>query len=776
MKTAMPFRRALLLAAALLPAACEKPVTPVLTPLPPVAGDAGTTQPRINGIVGTPNATPAPQLSYGSSAPRIGGSSAGRATSSAGGDVSLDFADTDIREIVAQILGGMLQVNYTIDPSVHGTATLRTAQPLARDQLIPTLEALLAQNGATLVQSGALYRVVPVSAATAPLLADSGETAGSQVIPLRYASADELAKVLQPYVGTTGRVIADPGRNALLISGSPAVRAALLGLVSAFDIDVLANQSYALLPVTSGDAKDFASALQDAFRGQSGGSLAGLVRVVPMERVNAVLLVASQPRYVDDARRVYAMVERMRRDTVRSWHVLYLQTGRADDVAYVLQQAFTPNAVTAQPTGNAPGATLGGMQTQQISGTTGFSGMNSGSSAVGTGSVNTGSFNTGTTGTTGATQTGNTPAQSTQSGTGNGQFGLAAGNPLLGALSPTSAASSTGETDPNAMRIIPDRQTNAILSYATPREEDTIEAMLRKIDILPLQVRIDATIAEVDLNDQLQYGTQFYFKSGGINGILSTASQSLANTSPVAATLNSSFPGFVLAGNNNGGAPFAINALQQVTKVQVLSSPELMVLDGQPARLQVGNLVPYLSQQSQSTITSNSAIVNSVNYQATGVIMQVTPRVNKGGLVTMDISQEVSDVANGTTTQGLNSPTFTERSVTSRVVIQDGQTVGLAGLIRDNVQRGNQGIPYLKDIPLLGLLAGTQSNQRSRTELLVLITPHVIHDQRDARALTEDLRDQLLDSATTPAELRAMPPSGSIDPSAPLRHYLGAPN
>jgi general secretion pathway protein D len=324
------------------------------------------------------------------------------------------------------------------------------------------------------------------------------------------------------------------------------------------------------------------------------------------------------------------------------------------------------------------------------------------------------------------------------------------------------------------MRIIPNVQNNAILVYATPREEDTIEAMLHKIDILPLQVRIDATIAEVTLNDQLQYGTQFFFKAGGINAILNNATAPVGN--PASTVLGTSFPGFVIGGHDQGGAPLAISMLQAVTKVSVLSSPQLLVLDNQPARLQVGNLVPYLSGSAQSVISANAPIVNSVNYQPTGVIMDVTPRVNSGGLVTLDISQEVSDVAANTScTSGqtcVQSPTFEERAVTSRVVVQDGQTVGLAGLIRDNVSQGNQGIPWLKDIPLLGFLAGTQSNARVRTELLVLITPHVVHDQQDARALTEDLRDHLINAAAMPRELQALRPSGSNDPNAALRNRL----
>ncbi len=784
-------------------AACERS-EPVLESLKPLPGnEAGTATARVNGVVGTTDLPPAAQLSYGQPQP-LTTPAAGALPQ--GGAVSLDFADTDIREIVAQILGSILHVNYTIDPAVHGTATLHTATPLSNAQLVPALQALLAQNNAALVQSSGIYRVVPANAAAAaaPGAAPGAAPAtpggpgieapgGSVVVPLRYAGAEELAKVLQPFAGNAVRILPDPARNALILSGDPAGRATIANLVQAFDIDLLAGQSYALLPAGSGDAKDFASALQDAFRSQNGGALAGLVRVVPMARVNAVLVIASQARYIDDARRVYALVERARRATVRSWHVYYLQNSHANDAAYVLQRAFTPNDVTAQPTdtgqtgqgGIAQGGGVAQVSAGYGAGGYGAGGGRAGGSGFGGGGGLGGSISGANLG-GGTMGGGSLGGGGITGGLGGGVQGVGgvggaqggglslsqpaantSANPLLGGLE---TAGNGNPAEANAMRIIPNPQNNAILVYATQQEEDTIEAMLRKVDILPLQVRIDATIAEVTLNDQLQYGTQFYFKSGGINGILSTNVQSFNAANLTSAAFGTTLPGFIIGGSGLSGAPLAISALQAVTTVHVLSSPELLVLDNQPARLQVGNLVPYLSQSSQSTLSSNAPIVNSVNYQPTGVIMQVTPRVNSGGLVTLDVSQEVSDVDFSTPkASNIDSPTFLERNVTSRVVVQDGQTVGLAGLIRDSVSRGNQGIPWLKDIPVLGFLAGTQNNQRARTELLVLITPHVLHDQRDARALTEDLRDQLINAAAVPRELQSTRVSGSPDPNQRVR-------
>jgi general secretion pathway protein D len=474
-----------------------------------------------------------------------------------------------------------------------------------------------------------------------------------------------------------------------------------------------------------------------------------------------VLLVSSQPHYIEDARRLFRLVERSRLQNVRSWHVYYLQNSRSNDTAYVLQQSFTPNNVTAVPT--PPGAGRpSGINSQQAGGfggsTSGGMGSGGGIGASGTGS-NNGGGGFGSGGGLGGGSYGGGGGSSTPAAAAPAAAAPAApatGNPLLGGLDSPEGGQTT-----DAMRIIPNAQNNALLIFATPQENDTIETMLHKLDILPLQVRIDATIAEVDLNDNLQYGTQWFF-SAGLQGALSLGSS--------AGSFASGFPGFQLSGPGGTGA--ALSALQAVTKVRVLSSPQLLVLDNEAASLEVGALVPYQSQTSQSTITSNSPIVSSINYQQTGVIMQVTPRVNGGGLVTLDISQEVSTVATGLTTAGVNSPTFNERNVTSRVVIQDGQTVGLAGLISDSDSRENQGIPWLKDVPVLGLLAGQQTNTRTRTELLVLITPHVVHDQRDARSLTEDMRDQLNNAAGVPQELGNLPASGSSDPGRPVRRRL----
>jgi len=692
------------------------------------------------------------------------------------GQISLNFADTDIRDAVAQILNDILHVNYAIDPAVRGQVTLRTSEPLTNAQILPALQVLLSQVHAVLIHQDGLYRVVPGQAAPGAAqsavagMADSLSVGGEAMIPLRYAQASTLAHALTPFVQGGARITPVESSNALLVSGDPSARNALIEVIRAFDVDWLSAQSYALLPVDSGNAKDMASALQSALHG-TGNSLSQLVQVLPLARVNAVLVVARAPRYIEDAQRLFALIERHRRATIRSWHIYYVQNSSVNDVTYTLQQAFTPDNVTALP----PGSSTSGQNTQ-----TGFTGAMNGAmgggnggtgglgGATGAGGLGGGGLAGGLTGL--GAGTGQNGGQNAGQALGGGaQQNPALNNPLLGGLD---SSGTGGSHDTNTLRILSNAQHNAVLVYGTDQESDNIEQMMRRIDVMPLQVRIDAVVAEVQLNDALQYGTQFFFKSGGINGVLSNNSQSITAGTLATAAFSHTLPGFIIGGASGGGAPFAIDALQNVTTVHVLSSPQLMVQDNRAARLQVGQLVPVQIGSQSSTI--GTSVYNQFTYQPTGVIMEVTPHVSQSGLVTLDISQEVSSVsANAASnTSSAANPTFNDRSVNSRVVVQDGQTVGLAGLITENSSRANSGIPWLKNIPVLGFLAGTQNNNRQRTELLILITPHVIHDQRDAVNLMEDLRDTHPNAANVPDELTPMHGTGSSDPQKRIRESL----
>lgn len=695
---------------------------------------AQSADPRVNGrVVPEPARQSGPLITQQSAASPVGRPQAPHYGNQSG-DVTLNYVDADIREIVRVILGDTLKVNYSIDSNFQGVVTIHTAKPLKREELLTTLQNLIVQVGGSMTYENGIFHIGPADndSVVPPLVDGASFTAGSQVVPLRFASAKQLASMLEPYVGDGAKMLADPSRNVLVITGSSAARQSLLDLINVFDVDYLAGRSYALFPVKSGDPAKFVSDLQAALQLDAEGPLAGTLNIVPIEQANAVMVIAQQPAYLDRAAHLIAQLDQVKQSAGRNLHVYYLKNAQAADLQPLLQRAVNPPAGGAGGE-SAPGSLPPTAEPAQLTAAT---------------STPSGAMRTAAA--MGSPATG---AASSPAGLGAAQ---PSPSPSTSAASETSAAQQiTGAA--NGPQIIGDAKNNALIVVATEAEYAQIEAAVRKLDIMPLQVLVEATVAEVTLNDSLQYGTQFFFSHGGIQGTLSNA-QSLTPTviDPTLATpitnsqlfsglLASSFPGLAIA-KTMGSAQYALEALKSVTDVRVISAPKLLILDNQEARLQVGDLVPTITQSATSVIAAGAPVVNNVQYQETGVILTVKPRVNSGGLVTLNIQQEVSNVI-PTTSSTINSPTFQQRKIESKVVIQDGDTISLAGLISDKKQDGNSGVPVLQDIPVLGVLFSTKTNSTARTELLVLITPHVVYDSGDARALTDELRRKLAPSA-----------------------------
>jgi general secretion pathway protein D len=280
------------------------------------------------------------------------------------------------------------------------------------------------------------------------------------------------------------------------------------------------------------------------------------------------------------------------------------------------------------------------------------------------------------------------------------------------------------------MSIAPNIESNSLMIYASPAEFAMIESALKRMDVRPLQVMIEATLAEVTLTDQLRFGVQWsYLSRKGPVTFSESSSGAIAQQ----------FPGlsFLYTGSSDINA--VLSSLETLTHVKVLSTPRLLVLNNREAELKIGDQVPIITQSAVGTLTSNSTIVNSVQLKDTGVILRVIPRVNKNGLVTLDVSQEVSDVG-ATTTSSINSPTIHQRQMSSTVEVRDGETIAMGGLIRESLSTGRDGLPLLSRIPVLGALFGSTSREKDRTELIVLLAPHVIRSSEDSADLMDDLR------------------------------------
>ena len=613
------------------------------------------------------------------------------AATAAPGDVTLDFVDTDIKDVVRSVLGGMLKLPYSIDPQVSGHITLRTGTPIAQEAVLPALETALRSAGAAVVLTDGMYNVVPLADAqkrVGQVSLGSEETGpsgyGIEIVPLHYISADAMQKLLTPLVPAGGILNIDANRNLIFLAGTEPERAAIKDTIALFDVDYLEGMSYALVQPHHVDVGTLSTELSKIFD-DSSSPIAGLIRMIPIARINTLMIVSSRSAYL---RQVARWIERLDVTPVtpgRQLHYYRLQNARASEVAQTLSQLF---GGSAGPDAAAPGVPAAASATMTMPAGVGGGGASGGLTMAAP------------------------PAQA----------------PTLN-LTHVSVHASDNPDEP---QIVTDVANNALIIRADTADYAEIEDVIRHMDVTPDQVLVEVTIAEVTLTDQLKYGVEWLFQNGG-----ATFSQGQTGTP------TPKFPGFAFT-YNIPNVQIALSALGTLSKVNVVSSPKLLMLDNKPGTIEVGDQVPIVTQTSVSSITPNAPLVSTIEQRDTGVILTVTPRIGTSGIVFLELAQEVSDVI-PTTTSGIDSPTIQQRRLQSTVAVNDGATIALGGLIRRADTTGNGGIPYLKDIPVLGALFGNGSNERDRTELLVFLTPHVVRTPQAAAAITDDLTRGLQD-------------------------------
>jgi general secretion pathway protein D len=289
-----------------------------------------------------------------------------------------------------------------------------------------------------------------------------------------------------------------------------------------------------------------------------------------------------------------------------------------------------------------------------------------------------------------------------------------------------------GSPSQGAAKIVADDTKNAVVVWGNDTEQESFARLISSLDTTPVQVLLEATIAEVSLNDDLDFGLRWFFEDGNFNGLFTDAASG---------STGANFPGlsFMFQGASSA---VTLNALSSITDVNVVSSPSLLVLDNQEALLQIGDEVPIATQQVVDTANPNAPVVNTISFRDTGIILRVKPRVSTSGRVVLDIEQEVSSVSS-TTTSGIDSPTISQRKINTNIAVDNGQTIALGGLIQESQNRTKSKVPIAGDIPVLGSLFKSKGDTIAKTELLVLITPRVIQNGAEARSVTAELRSRI---------------------------------
>jgi general secretion pathway protein D len=710
--------------------------------LPRQTADVGS-----GSVARSTSSRPAVFLSDGTTSP--GATAIERDDTGSGSGYDLNFENAPVATVAKVILGDVLGVGYSIDPRVQGTVTLASVRPVAKADALYVLENALRMSGVALVRDRSGYRLLPANEAgpggiDRTASAEAGQ--GISVVPLRYVSAQTVFKLLDAFGVKATTLRPDNGRNTLIVTGTGTDRAAAIDTIMSFDADWMQGQSVGIFPIHNSSPEPVITEIEKIMDSGEGGLSQNVIKFQPISRLNSILVVSQKPEYLRRAQTWIARLDKSDTEGVnlKSYPLRY---GNAKAVTALLNEMLNGRS--------AAGETSLDSASSQISPGAGTSLSSSGTNPV----AQLSAMPTAASGVTppGGGSPLNVRAAPPPSTPANGPDNSSGG--LLGSSSKTG----NGNALLQNVRITADITNNAVLVYANGESQRIVEQTIHQIDRPQRQIAIEATIAEVTLNDQLNYGVQYFLASqkGSISntipgvtpsstltngttttGTTTTAIQPASNAVNAAAgaLLGRVVPGFNLLVGAENSPRVILDALHNITDVKVLSNPSLVVLDNQAATLQVGDQVP-VSTGTATVLTANNTVVNTIDYKNTGIILRVLPRANANGNVVLDIEQEISSVAAGST--GSLTPTISQRRVKSSIAVASGQTVLLAGLISETENKQRQGIPLLDSIPGIGDAFSHQATLRARTELILFIRPTVIKDAVDAHVIAEEMRSKM---------------------------------
>lgn len=672
-----------------------------------------------------------------------------------GGMVSLNFNRADLIEII-HILAQHLRLTYTIDPEVKGTVTINSAEPLRTEDLLPIFHQVLRMNGAVAVKAGNIYRIMPIKdgkGLARPMGSNREDSFALQIVPVRFFAVGEMKKVLSPFVMPGGEIIENPRGNFLVIMDLPSNIQRLMEIADLIDVQVFAGTRMEIYQPKVASAEELASEMtkvMQAYAASVPQAESFTAQFLPLPRINQLLVISHSEAAWTYAKRWLERIDIIAEGPGRRIFVYPVENGKAEELANVLSAALGLPA----PPGGGPRRTLEDLHRSTPGGTSQFGGGRAPTGTPGT-SGGFGSSGFGTQQPFGAYAAAQVPAPPGQAAAPTPQ--PAPGVPGLAPLpatprAPTPPAPTARPEE--QLRIVADPATNSLIIYGTAQEFQNIRNILKELDAVPRQVLLDVLVAEVALTDTESLGIEYEIKSGNTTFLDRTFASrgsvlgGLFNAlGPESAAGLTPFPlgvtGIIGSGND---VRVLVNAFMRDSRVKILSSPSVLASDNRPARIQVGSEEPIATGQvTAATGAATPSSSTTIQYRNTGRIVTIIPQVNSKGLVNLQTLVEVSQrgqlVQVGST--GDLFPSFDLRQAETTAVVQDGDTLAIGGIIAEDKTSDKTGIPYLMNIPVLGRLFRNTSDETRRTELIMLITPHVIRNRTEAAAVTEEFKSKL---------------------------------
>ncbi|RJP35865.1 MAG: type II secretion system protein GspD [Desulfobacteraceae bacterium] len=594
----------------------------------------------------------------------------------------LNFDNADLVEVI-RTFAELLEINYMLEAGVGGKVTIHTAGKLDRSDLFPVFYQILQTHGLTAVKQNNIYKIMPArDAVRLPIPSRTGTGLAPmspenqmmvQIIPLQSISAGEMSKVLTPFISADGTIVAIENVNILMVVDKFYNIERVLRLIDVFDADIFDQVHYRFYPLEYADAASVAEILGKMLVSY-GPAIQSAANLIPVERLNMLLVISRKPNIFNYINEFIEQYDIPSLSTEQGIYVYPVRNGQAADIASLLGSVFSGKQAADSRGKPTPSSR-------------------------------------------------NPLSRSTPDGQ---AAEPAAPQQTIGVEVAVGTSALRGEVN-----ITADEYRNSLIIEATPADYLMIKKLLTQLDVLPRQVLIEVTIAEITLDDKSDMGVEWSYVKGD-----ASMSTSLLN-----ATMGSG--GLQYSIGNPDRWKATMSALATKNKVNILSSPTILASNSKSARIDISTEVPVASSTYSYGADRDDVLSTNIQYRDTGVMLSVTPHINEMGLVTMEITQEVSEQAESVQVANQSYPSFFKRSADTTLTVQSGQTIVIGGLIRETKSKGSSGMPWVVSVPVLNFLFGKTSDTFSKTELIIMISPYVITRLDDIDAVTADFKQKV---------------------------------
>jgi general secretion pathway protein D len=607
-----------------------------------------------------------------------------------------NFDNADLYEVI-RVMAEIMKINYLIDPKVKGVVNIHTSGQLSAEDVFPIFQTILKLNGATAVKKDNLYEIVPFGDAKklyTPLSMifpkseklPPDEKYMIQIVSLKYIPVTEASKMIKPFLSDGADIVEHPPNNILLIGDIASNIKKCLDIIGLFDIDIFTEMRVRIYPIINADVTEVAKEMERIFSSFEVSTKSGRgvgITFTPITRINSLLVISSIPNIFEKVEGWLKELDKIPTEGTKfSVFVYYVQNAKAKDLADVLKQIFVPSKEKKAE-----------FKEKVV-----------------------------------------TPEPTTARG-----------------VRPTPTPPTTptkeepGGVPEGEINIVVDETNNALVIRAFARDYKSILETIKKLDIYPKQVLIEVFLAEVTLDDLNKFGLEFSkftenFILDGRKYNYTIGMGGIGDTSALVSGIRYSIA------EAAGRLTAAIHASANDNRLKVISSPHILASNNKEAKIQIGVSQPILTSTYTTGVytgTNTSVVEGTIEYKDVGIILTVTPRISDGGLVTLEISIEDSKVETTSLGSLSNVPVFRKKTAKTTLSIMEGQTIVIGGLIEESKNVVKSGVPLLSKIPLLGALFGYQTYDKARTELILMMTPHVISDLFQSNVVTQEFREKV---------------------------------